>query len=70
MSRGRFSVLNLAINFGEPTMLISVLITFFIVVLVLYFISVAPLDVRGKQIASVAVIVLGVVSALKYLPIF
>ncbi|MGN6410645.1 MAG: Thivi_2564 family membrane protein [Nitrobacter sp.] len=51
-------------------MLISVLITFFVVVLVLYFISVAPLDVRGKQIARVAVIVLGVASALKYLPIF
>jgi hypothetical protein len=51
-------------------MLISVLITFFIVVLVLYFISVAPLDLRGKQIASVTVIVLGVASALKYLPIF
>jgi hypothetical protein len=51
-------------------MLISVLITFFVVVLVLYFISVAPLDVRGKQIARVAVIVLGVVSVLRYLPIF
>ncbi|GEC16895.1 hypothetical protein [Nitrobacter winogradskyi] len=51
-------------------MLISVLITFFIVVLVLYFISVAPLDIRGKQIARVAAIVIGVASALRFVPMF
>jgi hypothetical protein len=51
-------------------MLISVLIVFFVVALVLYFISVAPLDGRGKRIASIATIVIGVASALKYLLVF
>ncbi|ABE64295.1 conserved hypothetical protein [Nitrobacter hamburgensis X14] len=51
-------------------MLISVLITFLVVVLVLYFINLTPLDVRGKQIASIAAIVIGVASALKFLPVF
>jgi hypothetical protein len=50
-------------------MLISVLIMFFIVVLVLYFISVAPLDARSKRIASIAAIVIGVASVLKFLPV-
>ena len=51
-------------------MLISVLITFLVVVLVLYFISVAPLDGSGKRIAQVETIVIGVASALKYLLVY
>jgi hypothetical protein len=51
-------------------MLITLLITFFVVVLVLYFISVAPLGGRGKKVARTAVIVIGVVAALKYFPVF
>ena len=51
-------------------MLISILITFLVVVLVLYFISLAPLDGRGKQIARAVVIVIGIASALKFLPVF
>jgi hypothetical protein len=49
-------------------MFISVLITFFFVVLVLYFINLTPLNSRAKQIARTLVIVIGIVSALKYLP--
>jgi hypothetical protein len=60
---------NLAVNFGEATMLINILITFFVVVLVLYFINLVPLERRGKQIARVAVIVIGVASALRFLPV-
>ena len=51
-------------------MLISLLITLFVGILVLYFISLVPLGGRGKQIARAVVIVLGIVSALKFLPVF
>ena len=47
-------------------MLISVLITFLVVILVLYLINLLPLDGRAKQIARVVVIILGVISLLKY----
>ncbi len=51
-------------------MLITLLITFFVVVLVLYFISVAPFGGRGKKIARTAVIVIGVAAALRNFQIF
>ena len=51
-------------------MLISVLVTFLVVILVLYLINLLPLDGRAKQIARVVVIVIGVISLLKYVSIF
>ena len=51
-------------------MLINILITFLVVVLVLYLINLLPLDGRAKQIARVVVIVIGVISLLKYLAVF
>jgi hypothetical protein len=51
-------------------MLVGVLVTFLVVILVLYLINMLPLDGRAKQIARVVVIVLGIVSLLKYLTIF
>ncbi len=51
-------------------MLISILVTFLVVILVLYLINLLPLDGRAKQIARVVVIVLGVISLLKYLAVF
>ena len=51
-------------------MLISVLVTFLVVILVLYLINLLPLDGRAKQIARVIVIVNGVISLLKYLAVF
>ena len=50
--------------------LISVLITFLVVILVLYLVNMLPLDGRAKQIVRVIVIVIGVVSLLKYLAVF
>jgi hypothetical protein len=50
--------------------LISVLITFLVIILVLYLINMLPLNGRGKQIARVIVIILGIVSLLKYLTLF
>lgn len=50
--------------------LISLLITFLVIVLVLYLINMLPIDGRAKQIARVIVIVLGVLSLLKYLAVY
>jgi hypothetical protein len=51
-------------------MLISVLVTFLVVILVLDLINLLPLDGRAKQIARVVVIILGVISLLKYIAVF
>jgi dihydrofolate reductase len=51
-------------------MLISVLITFLVIILVLYLINMLPLDGRAKQIVRVIVIVIGVLSLLRYLAVF
>ena len=51
-------------------MLINALITFVVVILVLYLINLLPLDGRAKQIARVIVIILGVLSLLKYISVF
>ena len=51
-------------------MLVSVLITFLVIILVLYLINLLPLDGRAKQIARVVVIIIGVISLLKYINVF
>ncbi|RDV05853.1 hypothetical protein DXH78_12510 [Undibacter mobilis] len=51
-------------------MLISILITFLVIVLVLYLINMLPIDGRAKQIARIVVIIIGVLSLLKYLAVF
>ncbi len=51
-------------------MLIGVLITFLVIILVLYLINLLPIDGRAKQIARVVVIILGVISLLKYIAVF
>jgi hypothetical protein len=48
----------------------GVLITFLVVILVLYLINLLPIDGRAKQIARVVVIILGVISLLKYIAVF
>jgi hypothetical protein len=50
-------------------MLVSILITFLVVILVLYLINLLPLDGRAKQIARVVVIILGVISLLRYISV-
>jgi hypothetical protein len=47
--------------------LISILITFLVVILVLYLVNLLPIDGRAKQIARVIVIIIGVLSLLRYL---
>ncbi|HET7125194.1 MAG TPA: Thivi_2564 family membrane protein [Bradyrhizobium sp.] len=51
-------------------MLIGALVTFLVVILVLYLINLLPIDGRAKQIARVVVIILGVISLLKYIAVF
>jgi hypothetical protein len=50
-------------------MLISVLVTFLVIILVLYLINLLPLDARARQIVRVVVIILGVISLLKYIAV-
>ena len=51
-------------------MLVGVLITFLVVILVLYLINMLPIDGRARQICRVIVIILGVLSLLKYITVF
>jgi hypothetical protein len=48
------------------SILIGVLITFLVVILVLYLVNMLPVDGRAKQIIRVIVIVIGVLSLLRY----
>jgi len=50
--------------------LISILSTFLVVILVLYLVNMLPLDGRTKQIVRIIVIIIGVLSLLRYLAIF
>jgi hypothetical protein len=50
-------------------MLMGALVTFLVVILILYLINLLPLDGRAKQIARVVVIILGVISLLKYISV-
>ena len=47
--------------------LISILITFLVIVLVLYLINMLPIDGRAKQIVRVIVIIIGILYLLRHL---
>jgi hypothetical protein len=51
-------------------MIISILITFLVIILILYLVNLLPIDGRAKQIVRVVVIVIGIISMLKYLAVF
>ncbi len=46
-------------------MLVGVLVTFLVIILVLYLINMLPIDGRAKQICRIIVIILGVLSLLR-----
>jgi hypothetical protein len=50
-------------------MLVGALVTFLVVILILYLVNLLPLDGRAKQIVRVVVIILGVISLLKYITV-
>jgi len=52
------------------SLIISVLITFLVIILILYLVNLLPINGRAKQIVRVVVIVLGIISMLKYLAVF
>jgi hypothetical protein len=52
------------------SVLISILITFLVIILILYLVNMLPIDGRAKQIVRVIIIVIGVLSMLKYLAVF
>lgn len=52
------------------SILISILITFVVVILVLYLVNMLPIDGQAKQIVRVVVIIIGIISLLRYLAVF
>lgn len=52
------------------SIVIGILITFLVIVLVLYLVQRLPLDAKARQIAQVVVIIIGILSLLKYLAVF
>jgi hypothetical protein len=52
------------------SLLISVLIVFLVVILLLYLVDRLPLDGRMKQIVRVIIIIIGILSILRYLAVF
>ena len=52
------------------SLLIGVLITFLVIILVLYLVNMLPIDGRAKQIVRVIVIIIGILSLLKYLGVW
>jgi hypothetical protein len=51
-------------------LLISVLVTFVVVILVLYLVNMLPIDGRAKQIVRAIVVIIGILSLLRYLAVF
>jgi hypothetical protein len=52
------------------SILIGILITFLVVILVLYLVNLLPLDGRARQIVRTIVIIIGILSLLRYLIAF
>jgi hypothetical protein len=52
------------------SILISILIDFLVVILVLYLVNLLPLDGRARQIVRTIVIIIGILSLLKYLAVY
>jgi hypothetical protein len=52
------------------SILIGILIDFLVVILVLYLVNLLPLDSRARQIVRTIVIIIGILSLLKYLSVF
>ena len=51
------------------SVLISILITFLVVILVLWLVQRLPLDARMRQIVQAIVIIIGIISLLRYLAV-
>lgn len=49
------------------SLLISALITFVVVILVLYLVNMLPIEGRAKQIIRLVVIIIGILSLVRYI---
>ena len=54
----------------ERRLLLVFALTFLVIILVLYLVNMLPLDGRAKQIVRVIVIIIGILSLLKYLGVW
>jgi hypothetical protein len=52
------------------SLLINILITFVVIILVLYLVNMLPIDGRAKHIVRIIVVIIGILSMLKYLAVF
>jgi hypothetical protein len=52
---------------GRMGLLINILITFLVIVLILYLLDRLPIDGRAKQIVRIVVIIIGILYLLRYL---
>jgi hypothetical protein len=52
------------------SIVIGILITFLVVFLVLYLVNMLPIDGRAKQIVRAIVVVIGILSLLRYLGVW
>jgi hypothetical protein len=72
--RGVYSRLCIAPSIGKRdrimSALIGILITFLVVILVLYLVNMLPIEGRAKHIVRIIVIIIGILSLLKYLSVF
>jgi hypothetical protein len=48
-------------------LLINILITFLVIILVLYLVNLLPIQGRAKQIVRIVVIIIGILYLLRYL---
>jgi uncharacterized membrane protein len=59
---------------GEHAMassaLIGILITFLVIILVLYLVQRLPIEARMRQIVQIVVIIIGIISLLKFLAVY
>ena len=49
------------------SLLISALITFVVVILVLYLVNMLPIEGRAKQIIRIVVVIIGILSLVRYI---
>jgi hypothetical protein len=52
------------------SIMIGILITFLVVILVIYLVDMLPIEGRAKQIVRIIVIIIGVLSLLRYMAVF
>jgi hypothetical protein len=52
------------------SVLISILITFLVIILVLYLVNMLPIEGRAKQIVRIIIIIIGILSLVKYLGVW